>query len=110
MDCNPSGSSDHGILQARILEWVGISSSRGSSDSETKLGVSYPQSNSKSTGTRAAANNSKNVFTLVKTLRVTHHRKSTHYSKKGHTAAPVFIDNVERTCKTRTQVPDSGCY
>ena len=22
MDCNPSGSSDHGILQARILEWL----------------------------------------------------------------------------------------
>ena len=29
---NP-GSSVHGILQARILEWVAISSSRGSSDS-----------------------------------------------------------------------------
>ena len=76
---------------------------------QIKLCVSYPQSNSKSTGTRAAANNSKNVFTLVKTLCVTHHRKSTHYSKKGHTAAPVFID-VQRTCKTRPQVPDSGCY
>ena len=31
MDCNPSGSSDHGILQARILEWVAISISKGSS-------------------------------------------------------------------------------
>ena len=31
MDCSPSGSSDHGILQARILEWVAIFSSRGSS-------------------------------------------------------------------------------
>ena len=30
MDCSPSGSSVHGILQARILEWVAISSSRGS--------------------------------------------------------------------------------
>ena len=28
MDCSPSGSSVHGILQARILEWVAISSSR----------------------------------------------------------------------------------
>ena len=26
MDCSPPGSSDHGILQARILEWVAISS------------------------------------------------------------------------------------
>ena len=30
-DCSPSGSSIHGILQARILEWVAISLSRGSS-------------------------------------------------------------------------------
>ena len=31
MDCSPSGSSVYGISQARILEWVAISSSRGSS-------------------------------------------------------------------------------
>ena len=31
MDCSPPGSSVHVILQARILEWVAISSSRGSS-------------------------------------------------------------------------------
>ena len=31
MDCSPSGSSVHGILQARILEMVAISFSRGSS-------------------------------------------------------------------------------
>ena len=31
MDCSPPGSTVHGFLQARILEWVGISSSRGSS-------------------------------------------------------------------------------
>ena len=30
-DCSPPGSSVHGILQARMLEWVAISSSRGSS-------------------------------------------------------------------------------
>ena len=29
--CTPSGSSVHGILQARILEWVAIPFSRGSS-------------------------------------------------------------------------------
>ena len=33
MDCNPSGYSVHEIFQARILEWVAISSSRGSSQS-----------------------------------------------------------------------------
>ena len=31
MDCNPTGSSVHGIPWARILEWVAISFSRGSS-------------------------------------------------------------------------------
>ena len=31
MGCSPPGSSVHGILQARILEWVAISFSRGSS-------------------------------------------------------------------------------
>ena len=31
MDRNPPGSSVHGILQARILKWVAISFSRGSS-------------------------------------------------------------------------------
>ena len=31
MDCSPPGSSVHGILQARILEWVAMSSSGGSS-------------------------------------------------------------------------------
>ena len=30
-DCNPQGSSVHGIFQTRILEWVAISYSRGSS-------------------------------------------------------------------------------
>ena len=28
VDCSPSGSSVHGILQARIMEWVAISFSR----------------------------------------------------------------------------------
>ena len=30
MDCSLQGSSIHGILQARVLEWVAISFSRGS--------------------------------------------------------------------------------
>ena len=31
IDCSPPGSSVHGILQERILEWVAIPFSRGSS-------------------------------------------------------------------------------
>ena len=31
MDCSPPGASVHGILHARIPEWVAMPSSRGSS-------------------------------------------------------------------------------
>ena len=41
MDCNPPGSSVHGILQARILEWVALPSSRGSSRPQDRTHVSY---------------------------------------------------------------------
>ena len=36
MDYSPPGSSAHGIFQARILEWVAISYSRGSSQPGVK--------------------------------------------------------------------------
>ena len=32
MDCSPPGSSVHGVLQARILEWAAVPFSRGSSN------------------------------------------------------------------------------
>ena len=38
VDCSPPGSSVHGILQARVLEWVAISFSRGSSQPRIKPG------------------------------------------------------------------------
>jgi len=41
MDCNPSGSSVHGILQARTLGWVAISSSRGSSQSRDQTWLTW---------------------------------------------------------------------
>ena len=41
MDCGPPGSSVHGILQARILEWVAIPFSRGSSRPRDQTCVSY---------------------------------------------------------------------
>ena len=41
MDCNPPGSSVYGILQAKILEWVAIPSSRASSPSRDRTCVSY---------------------------------------------------------------------
>ena len=41
MDCRLPGSSVHGIFQARVLEWVAISSSRGSSWPRDRTRVSH---------------------------------------------------------------------
>ena len=41
MDCSPPGSSVHGILQARTLEWVVMPSSRGSSRLRDLTHISY---------------------------------------------------------------------
>ena len=41
MNCSRPGSSVHGILQARILEWVAISFSKGPSWSRDRIQVSY---------------------------------------------------------------------
>ena len=40
MDCSPPGPSVHEIFQARILEWVAISFSRGSSQPRDQTRVS----------------------------------------------------------------------
>ena len=40
MDCSPSGPSVHGNLQARILEWVVVPFSRGSSRPRDRTHVS----------------------------------------------------------------------
>ena len=41
VDCSPPGSSVQEILQARILEWVAMPSSRGSSEPRSWICVSY---------------------------------------------------------------------
>ena len=41
VDCSPPGSSVRGVLQARILEWVAIPFSRGSSQHRVQIWVSY---------------------------------------------------------------------
>ena len=40
MDCSPPGFSIHGVFQTRILEWVAISFSRGSSPPRDRTQVS----------------------------------------------------------------------
>ena len=41
INCSLPGSSIHGILQARILEWVAVYSSRGPSQPSDQTGISY---------------------------------------------------------------------
>jgi len=41
MDCNWLGSSVHGILQARILEWVAIPFSRGYPQPRDQTSISH---------------------------------------------------------------------
>ena len=41
MNCSLPGSSVHGILQARILDWVAMPSSRGSSQLRDQTWISY---------------------------------------------------------------------
>ena len=41
MNCSPPASSVHGILQARILEWVALSFSRGSSQPRDWTHISW---------------------------------------------------------------------
>ena len=40
LDCSPPGSSVHGILQARTLEWVAVPFSRGSSQPRDRTQIS----------------------------------------------------------------------
>ena len=50
VDCSPPGSSVHGILQARILEWVATSFSRGIFPTQrSNLHLPYRQANSLTT-------------------------------------------------------------
>ena len=41
MDCSLPGPSVHGILQGRILEWVAMPSSRGSSQPRDRTSITY---------------------------------------------------------------------
>ena len=43
VDSSPTGSSVHGLFQARILEWVALPFSKGSSPPRDRIHVSYPR-------------------------------------------------------------------
>ena len=68
MDCSLPGSSVHGIFQARILEWVAISFSRGSSQPRDWTQVSHI------VGRRFTLWATREVQTAVGTVRTTVYR------------------------------------
>ena len=55
MDCSPPVSSVHGVLQARILEWVAISFSRDLSDPGIEAGSPTLQADSLPSAPQPAA-------------------------------------------------------
>ena len=66
VDCSPLGSSIHGILQSRILEWVAISFSRGSSQPRDRTQVSrIADRRFNLWATRETLSNSKTISLLV---------------------------------------------
>ena len=64
MDCSPSGSSVHGILQAKILEWIAMPFPRGSFCPRNRTQVSHIAGRFFTVwATREAPNFFKRVFT-----------------------------------------------
>ena len=79
--CSPPGSSIHGILQARILEWVAISPSRGSP---------HPRIKSASLASPALEGG---FFTFCHLLQILFHcrlLKDIEYNSLCHTVGPCF--------------------
>ena len=65
MDYSPPGSSVHGILQARILEWLAIPFSRGSSDPGMEPGLPTLQADSEPQCYRPAVSTTKVLLLLL---------------------------------------------
>ena len=82
MDCSPPGSSVHSILQARILEWVVMPSSRGSSRPRDWTHVSFISC----TGRRVLDPGSIGIFPNIKTP------SSTRFDVKYFESLLEFVD------------------
>ena len=74
MDCSLPGSSVHGIFQARILEWVAISFSRGSSPPRDRTWVSHI------VGKHFTVWTTREIFTHGKKSKTNQIRKMLHWS------------------------------
>ena len=92
MDCSLPGSSVHGILQARGLEWVAISFSRGSSRLRDRTRVSHiPGRHFNLWATREAPETAKNI---------TKYTSCPGTDARNKSFRPFHLD---RSCTTRHQ-------
>ena len=64
-DCSPPGSFVHSILQARILEWVAIPFSRGSSQSRDRSRFPTLQADFLLSDPSGNTNNNKHLFIVL---------------------------------------------
>ena len=90
MDCSPLGSSVHGILQARIVEWVAMPSSRASSWPRDRTCISYVSSTGRQAlYTGANCGWSSSLFLYHHFLGIWEGKMVTHVSVLGWTEACV---------------------
>ena len=68
VDCSPPGSSVHGMLQAKVLKWVAISSSRESSRPGSNSRLLHWQADSLSPSHRGSPRMVANLKFVLKTL------------------------------------------
>ena len=99
MDCSPPGSSVHGIIQARILDWVAISFFRGSSRSGEQACVScigrqilYHWATREAHYFSEKSSKSKTPSILL--LCLTWHASHTHQYRPGHGAGKNSFPNI----------------
>ena len=119
MDYSPPGSSVHGILQARVLEWVAISFSRGSSPPRDQTRVSLIAGKFITDSATREAQGTLILITLNFHWDVTHLNFSFSFSGKagrfgGSTKSILHKRNKEQQChslvvwqETKVEVPFS---
>ena len=91
MNCSPPGSSVHGISKAKILQWVDISSSRGSSWLRDWTHLLHWQADSLPLSHLAGP--------CIHTTKLTWVRKVTYQKKKSYTKGLCFLTSRENIIK-----------
>ena len=93
MDCSPPGSSVHAVLQARILEWVAISFSTGSSRARDQTWVSCTAGR---------------LFTVSATRGAPWDHKHTHHSSYWKDMAITIIPRISLASGASVIVPTTS--